>query len=399
MKLIRLHKILSLFLIGLAINSCTEPYALQPESYEEAIVIEATLTNEFKKQEIKLSRTFRLEENGPSFESGANVRVDDDMGNQYFFEEIDGKYVSSIEFQAVPNRVYQLHISTSDGKIYTSTNEKLSTINEMQDLVPTVATIQGVRGVEINAISFDPENTSKYYRYEYEESYKIIAPFWDPDKAIVIPPEEIELIPREGETKTCFSTEVSNTILQTTTAGLSEDRVRFPVRFISNQNAIITHRYSILVRQYIQNLEAYTYYKTMKELSGSGSILSQNQPGFFSGNIRCENNPGEKTIGFFDVTSVSSKRIFFNYEDIFPGEPKPPYFDPCEIKIMEFCFNQNNPDCKGGILLNVINSNGLLYLDRFPKIPGGYYVYKMVAPPCGDCTSFSSNIKPAFWID
>jgi hypothetical protein len=57
----------------------------------------------------------------------------------------------------------------------------------------------------------------------------------------------------------------------------------------------------------------------LKELSGSDGILSQNQPGFFFGNIKSVENPNEKVIGYFEVSSVSSQRIFFNYEDVFPG--------------------------------------------------------------------------------
>ncbi|MGH2664909.1 DUF4249 domain-containing protein [Flavobacterium sp.] len=399
------HKITFLLLLCLLGISCTEPYALQTNTFEDALVIEATITNEFKKQEIKLSRTYRFEEDGPTFEAGATVYITDNLGNQYNFDELGEKYVSASEFQALPTRNYTLHITTNDGKRYSSTTEMLTTVNEIQNIVPTVATKEGVRGVEININSFDPNNTSKYYRYEYEETYKIITPFWDSERAIIIPPSEpggergIGLIPRVGESKTCYSTDSSNTIILNSTVGLNEDRVHFPVRFISNKNSIIMHRYSILVRQYVQNLAAYTYYKTMKDLSGSGSILSQNQPGFFSGNIRSMTNPNEKIIGFFDVTSVSSKRIFFNYEDIFPGEPQPPYFDECEIRVWGFCFISENPECKGAKLLSAIESNSLLYLDHYYNTAGGYNVYKMVPPPCGDCTTFSSNIKPSFWID
>ena len=110
-------------------------------------------------------------------------------------------------------------------------------------------------------------------------------------------------------------------------------------------------------------------------------------------------NPNEKVIGFFDVTSVSSQRIFFNYEDIFPGEPQPPYFDPCEIRVWGLCFVPENPECKGAQLLSAVRTNTLLYLDHYYNTAGNYYVYKMVPPACGDCTTFSSNIKPSFWID
>ena len=55
------------------LSSCTEPYLLQSSNFEEALVIEATITNEFKKQQIKISKTYRLEENGPEFIENANI--------------------------------------------------------------------------------------------------------------------------------------------------------------------------------------------------------------------------------------------------------------------------------------------------------------------------------------
>ena len=54
--------ILQLLLI-FSIVSCTEPYALQSSTYESALVVEAVLTNEAKQHEVKLTRTFRLDEN------------------------------------------------------------------------------------------------------------------------------------------------------------------------------------------------------------------------------------------------------------------------------------------------------------------------------------------------
>ncbi|MGH2664908.1 DUF4249 domain-containing protein [Flavobacterium sp.] len=392
---------LFLLLIVLA-SSCTEPYALQTNTYENALVVEATITNEVKKQEIKITRTTQLEQSGPAFEADAIVYITDNMGNTYDFEELNEKYVSSVAFEALPNRIYQLHITTANGKSYTSTNEKLTTVNEIQSIIPSVVTRDGVRGVEINVNSYDPTNTSKYYRYEYEETYKVIAPEWDDEKTILAPPvpgephQGILIIPRVGETRTCFTTKNSDNILLTSTTGSSEDRVAYPIRFISNQNYIITHRYSILVRQYVQNLAAYTFYKTLKKISGNGSILSQTQPGYFNGNLKSVENPDEKVIGFFDVSTVSSKRIFFNYVDLFPGEPLPPYVTDCRIREFKNCYDQNvDPACKGAALLSVIGSGDLVYVDS----DGNQTFFFMVAPPCGDCTRISSNIRPSFWID
>jgi hypothetical protein len=399
MKQFLINRILLFSLLCLLISSCTEQYALQTNTFENALVVEATITNELKKQEIKITRTYRLEETDPTIESGAIVTVTDNENNKYIFEQKDSTYVSQTEFQATPGKKYKLDITTKNGKSYHSTSETLTTINEIQSIDATVQTIKGDRGVEINVNSYDPTGTSKYYRYEYEETYKIIVPKWNDEMtrlAPLQPGEEhqgIMILPRTKETETCYTTKKEDYIILTSTNALNEDRVRFPIRFISNQNYIITHRYSILVRQYIQTIEAYTFYKTLKEISGSESILSQNQPGFFYGNIKSSDNPNEKVIGFFEVSSVSSKRIFFNYADLFPKEPLPPYFTDCTEKVYADCFNAADPACKGGALRSAIATNLLVLLAN------SGITYLMVPPPCGDCTSFSSNIIPSFWID
>ena len=394
-----LLRITMLFLLPiLMLSGCTEQFILQTENFEDAIVVEATLTNELKQQEIKISHTYKLEATTPIIETGAQVYVTDSDGNQYDFEENGDLYQSTLPFKAEPGKAYRLNITTQNGKTYQSSSEVLTTENPMQEVTPTVMQKDGQRGVGIVVNCYDPSNSSKYYRYDYVETYKIIAPQWDNDKTILTQDSNgtgILIVPRTEETQTCYSTVSSTDIIQTSTNDLSEDRVNFAMRFISNQNYIITHRYSIRVRQYVQSLAAYTFYKTLKESSGSGSILSQNQPGFFYGNMKSVDNPNEKVIGFFEVASVSSQRIFFNYADLFPGEPRPPYFTACDIRQYKYCFDFNDPDCKGAALLSSIGSNSLVYVDS----DGNQTYFFMVLPPCGDCTTFSSNIKPSFWID
>ena len=403
-------------LLFIILFSCTEPYLLQTSNFEEAIVIEATITNELKTQQIKLSKTYRLEENGPEFIENANVSIEDDLGNIYNFVEGDEIYESQNPFQAIAGRKYKLTIVTG-GKTYTSTQEILTTENQIQSVEVFDKTIDNIRGAEIVVKSFDPTNTSKYYRYEYEETYKIIAPKWIPFTGTVIavpnpanPSQNIPQIfatPRTYEAKVCYSTDKSNKIIQFNTSNLSEDRVKLNIRFIPVDNPIIKHRYSILVKQYIQNLEAYTYYNTLKKLSENQSILSQNQPGFFSGNITCLSNPNEKVIGFFDVSSYSEKRMFFNFEDVFPNTTKPGYFFDCyndqmsiidpEVKgRYQFCFVVSQPsDCEAEIVSDILQQNVLLFYKELYISPHKYV--DLVPLPCGDCTTFSSNVVPPFW--
>jgi hypothetical protein len=399
MKTIFQNKIALLLLLSFIISSCTETYNLQTNTYEEALVIEATITNELKPQQIKLTKTSQFEDEALKTETGANVNVKDNKGNSYHFTEQSGVYISDTQFKAEADTEYSLEITTSDGKRFESSKEVLTTPSKIESITPAVVTdSKEGRGVKISVKSYDPTNTSKYYRYEYEESYKIITPVWVSTKLVVVGPRELAEVPNSPDTKVCYSVKNSTDILQYTTTNLQEDRVDFPVRFISDQNYIISHRYSILVKQYVQNIESYTFYKTLKEIASSSSVLSPKQPGFINGNIKCVTNSDYKAIGFFDVSSVDTQRIFFNYVDLFPGEPLPPYYTDCSNKYYWFCFGFSTDmtrACNGPQLISDIQQH--LVTPNFydpPKLD-----YYMVNAPCGDCTTFSSNKIPSFWIN
>lgn len=377
-----------------SIVSCTEPYALQSNTYESALVVEAVLTNEAKQHEVKLTKTYRLEENENEVETGAVVKIYGDDGSVQDFEEIDGIYKSTNIFQAIAGVKYKLTIETSNGNNYVSNLETLTTVTPLEEITASAVTNNGVRGVEIAANSYDPLNTSKYYRYTYEETYKVIVPRWSPNKLTFTSDNEIIISLRDDpQTRTCYTTNKSNNIILASTIEMTEDRVtNFPVKFIPQNNYSIANRYSILVKQYVESFNSYNFYRILKSFSNSENVLSQIQPGFIYGNIQCTNNPNEKVIGIFNVASVSSKRIFFNYEEIFPGELFPDYLDTCDIK--EFDSSCFGPSCA---------ANGFYSLkSNYMSGKLVYYAsegvtFKMVKPVCGDCTTFSSNVIPAFW--
>jgi hypothetical protein len=394
MKIKIATNIFFLLLLCIIFNGCTEPYILETNTYEEALVVEATITNEFKKQEITLTKTSRFEDKETQIESGADVFITDNNGTRYDFEEVSGKYISTIEFQAIPGKQYRLNINTKDGRTIESTPESLSNINPIQDVIAAVETKDSLRGVAIRVTSVDPTNEAKYYRYEYEETYKIIAPKWVMTKAIIGDSSKIILVPNPENTKVCYSTIKNTEILLSKTTQQINGLLNSRIRFINDKNYIITHRYSILVKQYVESLAAFTYYETLKKISGSGSILSPRQPGYLYGNLKSDNNPSEHVLGYFDVASVSSKRIYFNYEDLFPGEFAPPYFTNCD----EFCYRPGLEPYPCRIIDGLIQDIELQKV-AYQTSNNSTNTYGMVNAPCGDCTLIGSNIKPPFWID
>jgi hypothetical protein len=393
------NKTILFLLISLITYSCTEPYILETNTYEEALVIEATITNELKKQEITLTKTSRFEDKKTQIESGADVNITDDTGIQYDFIEDSGKYISTVEFQAIPERVYKLNISTSDGRTFESSPEILPPVNPLQNVEAVVETKENIRGVGIHVTTEDPTGQAKYYRYTYQESYKIIAPNWKGTKAFPVQPDATTIFlqfifsPNPQDTKVCYSTNESTAIFLASTAELNQNKIDYQIRFISDQNYIISHRYSILVNQYTESFAAYSYYKTLKKVSESGTLLSPLQPGFVSGNIKSTSNPNDKVLGYFDVTAVSTKRIYFNYVDLFPNEPLPPYYIKCNELEFQTCLA--GAMCQGKLVAAWFKQKKITY--SYINATGTIiYVYDS---PCGDCTTFSSKLKPLFWKD
>ena len=99
-------------------------------------------------------------------------------------------------------------------------------------------------------------------------------------------------------------------------------------------------------------------------------------------------------LGYFEVASVSERRIFFNYDDFFPGEDLPPYADPCTRVTPPL--QDRETDC---VLRPLIEAGTFLYLEENfePSLTAGPFV--VVPRVCGDCTVLGTNELPEFWIE
>tara|TARA_R110002073_G_scaffold108336_1_gene243303 strand:+ start:12130 stop:13308 length:1179 start_codon:yes stop_codon:yes gene_type:complete len=375
-------------------NSCIEEFNAGTVEFEDAIVIEASITSEFKFQKILLSRTHKFEEDNPSVETGATVLVTSSSNTTYTFNETEpGVYTSDIQFSAQPSISYQLSVTASNGRGYISQPTELtSNTSAIEDIYAIRETNEdGVDGIGIYIDNFDPTDTSKYYGYEFEETYQIIAPFWNPNDLVLVPatattPLTTAVVPRTQEERECYTTVNSIGRLLTDTNLLTEDRVsRFLVKFFPIDDIRLSSRYSILIKQYTQSAEAYNYLETLNEFSSSESLFSQNQPGFLAGNIFSTNNTNEKVLGFFEVSSVVEERVFVDRSELF--DVNQPFDWPCEI--FEPTFTE---------LLRLLRLERVTFYFENPIEPG-VPPYQVVTSRCGDCTQLGSNIKPNFWID
>lgn len=395
-ELIPLKMLLCLSL-AFSLMSCVEEIELRTQDFESIIVFEANITNEFKQQEVFISRTFRFEDDGPSKETNADVRVLSNGSPFADFIEIEpGRYLSRQPFAAQENISYSLEVTTQDGRNYISEPSQLPGVAEIESM--SVEPSQdgfGNTGVSILVNSTGNSAQGNFYKFEYSETYKIIAPFWRSDNLVPdsqVGPCDFSIQPREEEERVCFSTNESIDIILAETLSLPEDKINnFETRFIRLDNTIIAHRYSILLKQFVIPSTAHDYFQKRRELSSQDNLFSQAQPGFLEGNITSVESPEEeRVIGVFYTSTVSENRFYFNWVDLFPNQ------DPPEIPCRTSAPPLTNID--GSCLLEEsVIANRVRYWE--PNLNQGENEgpYVVVPRECGDCTATGSNIVPDFW--
>lgn len=381
----------------LLVGSCVEEVELRTQDFESLIVVEARITDEVKFQKINISRTFRFEEDDPSPETNANVVLfADGAAFADFIEAEPGQYLSTFEFAAQENIEYSLNIETQDGRNYASTSTQLPETAEIESInVEPSEDSFGNPGVSILVNSQSEAEGGNYFKFEYNETYKIIAPFWRSDDLFIQDDEDscdfdIEL--REQEERICYNTVESIDIILGSNLGLPNGELSdFETRFIGIDNTIIAHRYSILVKQHVISEEAFRYFEKRRELSTQDNLFSQTQPGFLEGNITSVESPDEeRVIGVFYASTVTEKRFYFNWADLFP-EREPPEI-PCGVFAPPLV--KMSGDC---LLKESVVANTVRYWGQNDDQGMSEGPYDVVTRECGDCTARGTNEVPDFW--
>jgi hypothetical protein len=365
----------------LLLNSCITEFIPVIDEKTELLVVEGLITDQPVSNKIKISKSLPLGTRSEAVPlSGCAVVINDDLGNVYhLWEKKPGIYsTDSTVFRGEVGRTYTLQISAMLG---TRNINYYSNPVEMK-AVPPIDTVyyektviaepydtyKGINGCQIYLDTHDPENNCRFYRWDFAETWKLRLLFDVPNQ-------------------TCYLSENSKDIFIESTAAFSEDRIRRrPVTYISNVTDRLRFQYSILINQYSLDEEEYNYWKKLKNMTVSVGGLHDVIPSSIASNIICVENPSEKVLGYFSVSSVSSKRIFIedNFEGIIDQYASCPsdtlYGGPDEIVGL------------GQIIWTLFDIPGIPFstprVRIFTKTKG-----------CADCTERGTIIKPLFWID
>lgn len=380
-------------------SACVEEVSIDFGDDQSNLVVHAIITDELKHQQITLSRTYPFDTKEAPAEKGAVVILSSNEQNYPFEEVEEGQYRSVTAFAAEGGVSYKLSITTADGRSYSSETKSLVGDVSIDDF----SVSQGVNsdneeGLFFELSSSNSNSEGNYYRIDYEETYKIIAPYWSAYDAVIFAEGfhtiDVRAILRETEEKECYGNFKSTRINLVNTYNFQSDEIRnLPVRFLKKYDPKGMYRYSIEVKQYAVDAQTYAYYQSLKEISdASTTVFTQSQPGQINSNIYSESNPEEVILGYFEVSGVDSRRVFVDYRDYYPDGNRPNYFYACQTSIPSISGTMGNRP-----LLEAIKSDELIYFASTE--PGSEGPFVMVLPFCGDCTRIGSNIKPEFWID
>lgn len=272
------------------------------------LVVEGFIDNGTTPTHIRLTRTRRLGLEArivPEFKAKVSV-VGEGNESYALTEGNEGDYFATLTLDNA--KQYSLQIKTADGNEYRSAAVSL----KKAPLIDSVYWQKNQEGVQIYLTTHDPQNNTKYYRWEYEETWEYHM--YD-TSFFEFKPNLLKVVPRDTPlVNVCWRTLLSNKILLGSTEKFTADLIHaFPlVKIVQDSDDAwkLGALYSILVKQYAFSKEAFAYWLNMKKNTEQLGSIFDPQPTEIKGNITCVNNPAETVIGYISAGTSATQRIF-----------------------------------------------------------------------------------------
>ncbi|MCW3120341.1 MAG: hypothetical protein JWM28_4423, partial [Chitinophagaceae bacterium] len=344
------------------------------------LVVDGFLNNSSDTTLIRLSHTRKLADGtANSAESISQITLEDATGaTLYHFQEMgDGQYiVPGINLDV--NKKFKLRIKTADGKQYASDEIEV----KQTPLIDSVSWQMQNNGVRIFVSTHDPQNNTKYYRWDYTDTWEYHSNYFSSYKF-----ENHAVLPRQNDELVfqCWKTNHSTDLLLGSSAKLSQDIINLsPIRFIAANSIEISVKYSILVKQYAITKDGYEYLQNLKKISEQLGSIFDAQPSQLTGNIHSLNDPAETVLGFVTASTLNEKRIFIDHEEVKPWN----YQVLCdERRIVPL-----------DSLEDFFGDGQLIPISEAHDMRGLLIGYYGGTRGCVDCTTRGgSNKKPDFW--
>jgi hypothetical protein len=378
------------------VYSCKKHYAPPAITADHSyLVVEGVISAGGDSTIIKLSRTIQVSAvNKHRYEVGAKVSINDDQGASYPLPETDSGKYTALPIGLNTLRKYKLNIVTADGKTYESDFVPVQVTPPIDSLGYDIA----AAGINIYINAHDPSNQTKYYRWDYTETYvyqSAMADLYEFDDSQPHVRYKFKLRTPEEQIHICYDTQDASTVLLRSTSDLSQSVVnKTPITQIASTSEKIYHRYSIVVKQYAITADAFNFWNQVKKNTEQIGTIFDALPSEIPGNVHCTSNPAEPVIGYVSAGTVAQKRIFIDRNQL-PLWPIIPSTAPCGFQTLTWT-NHNIPtDITSGVWYPdaaIIAGWDWHALDSF-------YSVKTVLGDCVDCRlhNHGVTVQPAFW--
>ncbi|MDW3195038.1 MAG: DUF4249 domain-containing protein [Cytophagales bacterium] len=302
-------------------HACVAPYDFEVISEPNALVIDASLTNEEKAHLVKLSFAENLDSTSFRSVSGASVSFIHAGERIRLIETEGGIYRTDSSYFGLPGQSYQLEVILTDGQRFLSEEVTMPQPVEIDSvygryiIVPNDRNERFQNGVQVFLDARSNDQGHHNFRYEFQESYAVDVPFPSRYDFRGSGPT-FEIIERDRPLDRCYrKRQQSRTIIATTRNQTENSILELPVRFINESLPDLAYDYRLGVRQYTITDEAYQYFRQLRDINESSGSLSDRQLGILQGNISSVGETDMTVLGYFEVAGASEVRRTFNYKE------------------------------------------------------------------------------------
>ncbi len=377
--MIRLQFILACLIIIVGVG-CKEVY--KPDiisASDNFLVVEGVLNAGTGPTELRLTRTFKLDDSARlRGELNAVVVVEGKDNSVKPLTSTGNGFYASPGLNLTINQEYRVRINTSDGKEYVSDY----VVATQTPAIDSLGWTRNEDGVTIHVNTHDPTGNTRYYRWNYDETWEIRTFYFSEFMYIdsVVYPRTVS-----DYVSTCWKYGFSHQILIGSSASLGTDNIyRARLGFFANGDERLAIRYSALVRQYALDKAGYEFYELMRKNTESLGSIFDAQPSEQRGNFHCVTNPGELVIGYLSAVTIEEKRMFIASHEL----PFWRFIEDCPEVLVK-----NDVDS----IQEAYNSGGSIYSAVYDNF-GNISHYKMARQVCVECPARGGSlIKPSYW--
>lgn len=370
------YKLFAYLLLAL-VAGCVDPYRppeiAAPNTY---LVVDGYFnTGVGETTTIKLSRTQNLTDGkAPILETKATVTIESDKNVKYTLKEVGTTGVYSISgVQTQTGDKYRLRIKTAKGIEYLS---ELVPVRQSPP-IDSINWNADTQGVHIFVNTHDPKDNTRYYRWEFEETWEFNSAFYSGFEV-----KNRQVVQRQDDIFTCWNSARSRDILVGSSAKLSKDVInQSKLTYVDGRSIKLGIKYSMLVKQYALTPEAHLYWEQLAKITQNVGSLFDPQPTQITGNIQCTTNPNEPVLGYFGAGTIATKRLFIRRIQL-------PYWltnTGYEACIMDTLTTKELIDNK---------VPGQIPLKEAENLVGQYETGDV---DCVDCRRRGTNVRPAYW--